>query len=100
MRKAWLPLPFLLLAALPVLADGAPEQAAVAKAPLPAHARLKQQLRAHGAEIARLQQEVTAQEWHSREASDHLHRQDREIARLQRQLEALSGRQQAAAKGH
>lgn len=92
MRYAWPALPLLLCAALASMADGAPEQAAAARAP--AHARLKQQLRAQDAEVARLQQEVRQQELHSRQASEQLQGQDQEIARLRRQLEALGGRRQ------
>lgn len=93
MRKPWLLLPLLLSATLPVLADGGPEQAAVAGA-TPAHVLLRQQVRAHGVEVTQLQREVSAQESHSHQASERLVEQDREIARLQRQLQALrDGRQ-------
>ena len=100
MRKPWLLLPLLLLAALPVLADGGPEQAAVAGASAPADVRLKHQLHAHNVEVTRLQHEVTAEESHSRQASEQLQEQDRQIARLQRQLEALSGRRQTGNPAH
>ncbi|MGN2244418.1 hypothetical protein ACFWZU_13015 [Frateuria sp. GZRR33] len=94
MRKPWLLLPLLTLAALPAFADGGPEQAAVAGQRVPAQVRLKRQLRAHGAEVQQLQRQLTEQESHSRQASDRLEEQDREIARLQRQLEALGGHRQ------
>jgi hypothetical protein len=93
MRKAWLLLPLLFCATLPALADGQPGQA-VAGAQAPVATRLKQQLRAHDAQVAQLEQEVSRQEAHSREASERLTRQDLEIARLQRQLDALRGRGQ------
>lgn len=92
MRRAWRLLPLLLLVALASMADGAPEQAAGAATP--AHVRLKQQLRVRGAEVTRLQREVRQQEVHSRQANRRLQDQDREIARLQRQLEALRGGRQ------
>jgi hypothetical protein len=96
MRNRWLPLPWLLFVALPVLSDGGPEQAAVANT-VPAHAWLKQQLRAHHNEVTRLQHEVTAQESDSSRASERLQERDREIVRLQRQLEALDGRRRGGA---
>lgn len=96
MKKRWLALPCLLFAAVPVLADGAPGQAAAARA-TPAHAQLRQQLRARHHEVTRLQREVAAQESSSSQASQRLEQRDREIARLQRQLEALDGRRQGGA---
>ena len=99
MRQTWLLLPLLLLGAPTARADGGPEQAAVAGASVPARARLQQQLHAHDAEVARLEQQVAAQESHSRRASERLGEQDREIARLQRQLEALRSRQAASGAG-
>jgi TolA-binding protein len=96
MKKRWLALPCLLFAALPLLADGAPEQAAVAGAN-PAHTQLRQQLRARHNEVTRLQHEVAAQESDSSQASQRLEQRDREIDRLQRQLEALEGRRQGGA---
>jgi chromosome segregation ATPase len=94
MRRAWLALPLLLLAVSTSRANGGPEQAA-AGAAAPAAVRLKQQLRAHGAEVSRLQREVRQQELNSRQASQRLEDREREVARLQRQLEALRGRPQA-----
>jgi septal ring factor EnvC (AmiA/AmiB activator) len=98
MRKACL-LPLLMFATSSVLADGGPEQAAVAAASIPAPAQLRQQLRKHDAEVARLQQQVVEQESHSRQAADRLDEQDRQIATLQRQLEAISGRPQGGTAG-
>ena len=98
MRKACL-LPLLMFATSPVFADGGPEQAAVAAASIPAPAQLRQQLRKHDAEVARLQQQVVEQESHSRQAADRLDEQDRQIAALQRQLEAISGRPQGGTSG-
>lgn len=85
MRKAALAL-LLLWAAGAVHADGAPEQAARA----PAHAPIKQRLRAHGAEVAKLEQAVSRQEAQTREAGRRLQQQDREIEQLRRQIEQLS----------
>lgn len=99
MRKTWLLLPLLTLATLPALADGGPEQAAVAGRRVPAQARMQQQLRARGAEVAQLQRQLTEQESHSRQASDRLEEQDREIARLRLQLEAMGGRRQEGNAG-
>ena len=89
MRKPWLLLPLLTLATLPAFADGGPEQAAVAGRAVPAQVHLKRQLRARGAELVQLQRQVSEQESHSRSASERLEEQDREIARLLRQLEAI-----------
>jgi septal ring factor EnvC (AmiA/AmiB activator) len=99
MRKPWLLLPLLTLVTLPAFADGGPEQAAVAGQAAPAQVHLKRQLRARGAEIVQLQRQLTEQESHSRQASDRLDEQDREIARLQRQLEALAGQRQKGKTG-
>jgi len=96
MQKTWLLLPLLLCATLPAMADGGPEQAAVAGVP----ARLKQQLRNHGTQVTQLQQAVSEQESHSRQASERLAQQDLEIARLQQQLEALRDRRSAVDPGH
>jgi uncharacterized protein HemX len=96
MKKCWLALPCLLFAAVPVLADGAPGQAAVAGA-TPARTQLQQQLRARHNEVTRLQHEVATQESNSSQASDRLEQRDREITRLQRQIEALDGRRQGGA---
>jgi septal ring factor EnvC (AmiA/AmiB activator) len=100
MQKAWLLLPLLLCATSPARADGWPEQAAVAGAPVPVQTRLKQQLRAHGTQITQLQQAVSEQESHSRQAGERLAEQDLEIARLQRQLEAFRDRRPAVSPGH
>ena len=100
MRKAWFLLPLLLCATLPVLADGGPEQAAVAGAQAPAQSRLRQQLQARGAQVTQLQQAVSEQELHSRQASQRLTAQDLEIAQLQRQLEALRDRRQGGDRSH
>lgn len=81
--------PLLLAVALPASADGGPEQAAVAVR-APSQGRMQRQLRTRHAEVARLQRQVTTQESHSREAGERLAEQDREIARLRRQLEALA----------
>jgi uncharacterized coiled-coil protein SlyX len=99
MRNPWRLLPLLLLPTLPVLADGGPEQAAVAAESVPANIRLKQQLSARGAEVTQLQRRLAEQESSSRQASERLTEQDREIARLQLQLEALSGRRQGGNAG-
>ena len=99
MRKPWLLLPLLTLAALPAFADGGPEQAAVAGQQVPAKVRLQQQLRARGAELTQLQRQLAEQESHSREANDRLDAQDREIARLQHQLKALGGHPQGNGAG-
>jgi hypothetical protein len=99
MRKAWLLLPLLSCATLPALADGGPEQSAVAGTQTPAQARLKQQLQARDALVTQLQQAVSEQELHSRQASRRLTEQDLEIARLRRQLEALQGRRQGGDPG-
>ncbi|UGB39260.1 hypothetical protein [Frateuria soli] len=99
MRKTWLLLPLLTLATLPALADGGPEQAAVAGRRVPAKAQLQQQLRARGAEVAQLQRQLTEQESHSRQANDRLEEQDREIARLRLQLEAMGGPRQGGNAG-
>jgi hypothetical protein len=99
MRKPWLLLPLLTLAALPAFADGGPEQAAVAGQRVPAKIRLQQQLRARGAELTQLQRQLAEQESHSREANDRLEAQDREIARLQHQLKALGGHAQGDSAG-
>ncbi|SEI39337.1 hypothetical protein [Frateuria terrea] len=100
MQKTWLLLPLLFCAALPAMADGGPEQAAVAGVPAPARARLKQQLRVHGTQVTQLQQAVSEQESHSRQASERLAQQDLEIARLQQQLETLRDRRSAVDRGH
>ena len=100
MQKAWFLLPLLLCATSPVLADGGPEQAAVAGAQAPAKSRLKQQLQARGAQVTQLQQAVSEQELHSRQASQRLTEQDLEIAQLQRQLEALRDRRRGGDPGH
>lgn len=100
MRNARLLLPLLLwFATGAVLADGGPEQAAVAVGSTPSTRQLGQQMREHQAEVARLQRQVTDQESHSRQAADRLDEQDRQIATLQRQLEALSARQQGGTPG-
>lgn len=99
MRKPWLLLALLLPAALPALADGGPEQAAVAGDVASAQARLRQQVRNHDAAVAQLERAVLAQESRSRRAHDRLRDQDREIARLQRQLEALRGNRQESDPG-
>jgi post-segregation antitoxin (ccd killing protein) len=99
MRKACLLLPLLLFATSAVLADGGPEQAATAAASVSAPRQLGQRLRRHDAEVARLQEQVIEQESHSRRAADRLDEQDRQIATLQRQLEALSGRPQGGTSG-
>jgi protein-disulfide isomerase len=99
MRKAWFLLPLLSCAALPALADGGPEQAAVAGMQAPAQARLKQQLQARGVQVTQLQQAVSEQERHSRQAGRRLTEQDLEIARLRRQLEALQGHRQGGDPG-
>jgi septal ring factor EnvC (AmiA/AmiB activator) len=97
MRKPWLSLSLMLLAAVAAHADGAPEQAAVAHVPAPT--RLRQQLKAHGTEVAQLEQAVSTQESRSREAGQRLEEQNRRIAELRRQLEELSQSQQEASSG-
>jgi uncharacterized coiled-coil protein SlyX len=57
-------------------------------------------LRARGAQVTQLQQAVSEQELHSRQASQRLTEQDLKIAQLQRQLEALRGRRQGGDPGH
>ena len=99
MRKPWLLLPLLTLAALPALADGGPEQAAVVGQRVPAKAQLQRQLRTRGAELAQLQRQLAEQESHSRQANDRLDEQDREIARLRRQLQALDDQRQGGDAG-
>ncbi|HET6806793.1 MAG TPA: hypothetical protein VFH59_15265 [Frateuria sp.] len=99
MRKPGLLLPLLMLATLPAFADGGPEQAAVAGQRVPAQVRLQQQLRARGAEVTQLERKLAEQESHTRQASDRLAEQDREIARLQRQLKALGGHGQGGNAG-
>lgn len=99
MRKPWLLLPLLTLAALPALADGGPEQAAVAGQRVPPKVQLQQQLRTRGAELAQLQHQLAEQESHSRQANDRLNEQDREIARLRRQLQALDDHRQGGNAG-
>ncbi|MCX7514830.1 hypothetical protein [Frateuria sp. STR12] len=100
MRKPWLALPLLILSALPVWADGGPEQAAGAGEAVPTRARLKQQLRARGAEVRQLEQQLTEQESHSHQAHQRLAEQDLAISRLRRQLEVIGGRRQGSGPGH
>jgi hypothetical protein len=100
MQKSWSWLPLVLVASFAAQADGGPEQAAVARPAVPVRAQLKQQLRVHGAEITRLQQQVTAQESHSLQAAERLQERNREIVQLQRQLQALNGPRQQGASGH
>ena len=97
MPRPWLPSCLLLLASFAAHADGAPEQAAVAHVPAPA--RLKQQLKAHGTEVARLELQVDKQESRSRAASRRREENDRLIAELQRQLEEAAGSRAASAAG-
>ncbi|HEV2622078.1 MAG TPA: hypothetical protein VGU65_08325 [Frateuria sp.] len=97
MPRIWFPSCLLLVAALAAHADGAPEQAAVAH--VPAAARLKQQLKAHGTEVARLQLQVDKQESSSRAAVSQLEEKDRLIAELQRQLVEAARSQTASAAG-
>ncbi|NUO73480.1 MAG: hypothetical protein HOQ10_12300 [Frateuria sp.] len=98
MQKTWFLPCLLLLVALAASADGAPEQAAVAR--VPASEQLKQQLRAHGTEVAQLERQVGRQESRSREASRRLEEQDRRIADLQRQLEEVAKSRPGATAGH
>jgi TolA-binding protein len=100
MQKAWFLLSLLLGATAPVLADGGPEQAAASGTQAPARARLKRQVQAHDAQVTQLQQAVSEQERHSRQASRRLAAQDQEIARLQRELEALRDHRQGGDPGH
>ncbi|MDO1530575.1 photosystem II protein PsbQ [Fulvimonas sp. R45] len=87
------------LLAAPFLATGA--QADHAKAPPTrpheAVSRLDRDIAARKAEVARLRQGVAQQESQSREAATRLQQQDRDIAELKRQLQALKA---APAAGH
>lgn len=100
MQRTWVLLPLLLLVTIPAMADGGPEQAAVAAAPGGLHARAQQQLRAHGTEVDRLQQQVSTQESHSLQAAQRLEEQDRQIAQLMEQLKAVDRARQGGAAGH
>ena len=100
MQKTGFLLPLLLLVTVPAMADGGPEQAAVAAAPAGPHARIRQQLRAHGAEVDRLQQQVSAQESDSAQAAQRLEERDRQIAQLMQQLKALDGARRSGATTH
>jgi hypothetical protein len=100
MRKAGLLLPLLFWSAAPAWADGGPEQAAVAMVPAGPQVRIRQQLRAHSVEVRRLEQEVSAQESSSIQAAQRLQEQDDQIARLQRQLEAIDKAPRGAMAAH
>jgi hypothetical protein len=92
------------LLAAPALAAGAQAEQARPRAQ-PAGARdaarrLDRDIAARKAEVARLRQGVAQQESRSREAATRLQQQDRDIAELKRQLQALKAAPAAAPAGH
>lgn len=100
-------LPALLgLGAMAVLAGGGawagtPRTGDTSDAPATAAvARAHQELAQHHAELDRLQQEVARQEAESRQAQARQGEQDRVIAELQRQLQALQDDKDAPAQRH
>ena len=91
-RLAWVPAIFA-MASLPAwAADGGQE----VHAP-PAGAG--QRVASKSAEVARLEQDVAAEEARSHEADRKMEEQDRAIADLRRQLEQLKGSRAASGKG-
>lgn len=95
MHSRRLLLPLLLWVSLPALADGGPEQAAVAIPQASASRQIGQQLQQHGAKVQQLQRQVSAQEEASQQAAQRLQLQDRRIAELTAQLQALERTRQA-----
>ena len=83
----------LLLAALvgPVHARSSPPPAAADAATRAALVHIDHRVAQHQVEVRRLQRAIARQQAHSRQASARLREQDRQIAELQRQLQALHG---------